>query len=484
MPYSLRRLVIGAVAVAAILVGDARGQGPPATPPETGLEAAVALEKALVESIARAERSVVAISRVRKDKPGEVAALEVRPNGLGGSRLTSRGGLILTAYHALGEDSEYYLWTYDHKVFRAKIVGADPRSDLAILAPDDNSPARRVAMEWTPITFGDPARLRKGQLVISLGNPFAIARDGQASASWGIVANLARKAPVLPDEVDSAGRATKTTVHHFGTLIQTDAKLNQGTSGGPLLNLKGEMIGMTTSIPAVPGYEESAGYAIPVDATFRRAVDLLKQGREVEYGFLGIRLKRLTPAEMLQGVAGARVESILPGMPAERSEIRPNDIIAAVNGVSVRDSDSLFIELAKFPIDVPVKIGLVRAGQRREIDLEMTKLRVRGKKVVTVADPDWRGLRVDYLTAVFDLQSPGVQRLPISEAVAIVDVAKDTPAWNAGLRPGMLISHVERTSVRTPKEFRQAIAARNGPVSLRVADRGDRPARVLQVPGA
>src|SRR5207342_2000310 len=104
------------------------------------------------------------------------------------------------------------------------------------------------------------------------GNPYAIARDGQVSASWGIVANLSRKAGPIPDETSPAG-VRNTSLHHYGTLIQTDAKLNLGTSGGALLNLKGEMVGLTTSLAAAVGYEQAAGFALPVDDAFRRAVE-------------------------------------------------------------------------------------------------------------------------------------------------------------------------------------------------------------------
>ncbi|MHC4176628.1 MAG: S1C family serine protease, partial [Planctomycetota bacterium] len=272
----------------------------------SGRAAAGAMEQVLVDVIAGAEESVVAIARVRKERPGETFSFEPRPDAFDRPMVTTtdpqptdpdfipseygtgvvvgRRGLILTAYHVLGEDSEYYVRTHDRKVYPAWIKAADPRSDLAVLAVD--------AVDLVPIRFGDASNLKKGRIVIALGNPYAIARDGQPSASWGMVANLARKAPPAPDETDSSG---KRTLHHFGTLIQTDAKLNLGTSGGPLLNLDGEMVGLCVSLAAMVGYETAAGYAIPVDRTFRRAVDTLKSGREVEYGFLGIQPANLQP---------------------------------------------------------------------------------------------------------------------------------------------------------------------------------------------
>ena len=285
----------------------------------SGLGAAAAIENALVQSIASAEKSVVAVARVRKEQGGDSVRLELRPDAFGrrlsiGSPpsptdpsfvpneygtgvVVDRRGLILTACHVLGDENDnYYVTAADRRVYRAWIKAADPRSDLAVLSIDGTDMA---SANLIPIRMGNAATLRKGQIVVTLGNPYAIARDGQSSAGWGIVSNLGRKAPPLPDETDISG---KTTLHHFGGLIQTDARLHLGTSGGPLLNLRGEMIGLCVSSAATAGYESSAGYAIPVDATFRRVLDALKQGREAEYGFLGIRPFNLQPPETAAGL--------------------------------------------------------------------------------------------------------------------------------------------------------------------------------------
>ena len=303
------------------LAAPLRADAPPAA------AVAEAMEKVLVEAIARSEKSVVAVARVRKEQEGDKFRLESLPDPFGrrlplapapqptdpnfipteygAGVVVDRGGLILTAYRLLGEDSEYYVVTHQRKAYRASVRAADPRSDLAVLSI--------AAGGLSPIALGDAATLRKGQIVLTLGNPHAIARDGQACAGWGIVSNLARKAPLSPDGSDATGRQT---LHHFGTLIQTDAKLNMGASGGPLLNVKGEMIGLCVALAAVAGCESSAGYAIPVDATFRRALETLKEGREVEYGFLGVQPANLPAEEVLAGLRGVRVERVVPGTPA------------------------------------------------------------------------------------------------------------------------------------------------------------------------
>jgi serine protease Do len=479
--------------------GVARGQAP-----ASGGDAVAAIQQAVVDAIARAEKSVVAIARVRRERPGETVDLEPRPDPFGGRRVMAvpsprptdpefipseyaagvvidRTGLILTAYHVLGEESDYYVTAPNRVVYRARVVAADPRSDLAVLSPEEGALPRTGTIDFVPIPLGDASILKKGQLVVALGNPYAIARDGQASASWGIVANLARKAPPAPDEEDPLG---KSTIHHFGTLIQTDAKLNLGTSGGPLVNLKGEMIGLATAIPVVAGYQETAGYAIPVDATFRRALEALKQGREVEYGFLGIQLGGVAGERASRGAEGTRVERVMPGLPAARHGLKSGDLIVAVNGAPVRDSDELVRQLSKLPLEAAVKLAVHRGEQKLDLEVPLTKYRVRGKRIVTTAAPAWRGMRVDYATAVQDAYSfSAAAGVSPGEAIAVTEVEKGTPAWDAGLRPGMLVSHVERTPVQTPKDFRDAVSKKTGPVELRVAGHSGEPVTRTIRPG-
>jgi serine protease Do len=371
----------------------------------------------------------------------------------------------------LGEESDYYVTAYHRTAYRAKVIASDPRSDLAVLAPEAPALSGTGATEFLPIALGDADSLKKGQIVISLGNPYAIRRDGQPSAGWGVVANLARKAPPSPDEEDPVG---KSTIHHFGTLIETDARLNLDTSGAPLVNLKGEMVGLATAIPSVVGFQESAGYAIPVDATFRRALEALKQGREVEYGFLGIQLGNLTSNDVARGLPGTRVERVIPGLPAARHGLKSGDLVMAVNGVPVRDSDELVRQISKYPLQTAVKLAVRRGERKLDLEVPLTKFRMRGHRVVTAADPAWRGMRVDYATAVQDVYSSAAS-FPLGEALAVTDVERGTPAWDAGLRPGMLVSHVERAAVHTPKEFRAAVAKKTGPVALRVAGESGEP---------
>jgi serine protease Do len=472
-----------------VLAAIAGGWTASATAQESGGEAAGTLEKSLVQAIEASEKSVVAIARVHKEQPGEALHYEFRPNAFGvrvpavpppqptdpnfvpneygAGVVVDRRGLVLTAYHVLADDSDYYITTASRKVYRAWVKAADPRSDLAVLAVDAN--------DLAPITLGDGSAVRKGQIVVTLGNPYAIARDGQASAGWGIVSNLARKAPPMPDDSDASG---KRTLHHFGTLIQTDAKLNVGTSGGALVNLKGEMVGLCVALAAAPGCETAGGYAIPVDATFRRVLEILKQGREVEYGFLGIQPVNLQSQEALAGMQGIRIEQVGRGTPAERYGLRTDDIVTAINDRPIYDSDGLKLEVGKLPVEAVARLNILRNGQPRQLEVTLGKFSVHGKKIVTNREDAWRGLRVDYPTA---LSEDGTLNF-VDNAVVVSEVDEGSAAWHAGLRRGMFISQVEETPIRTPAQFRAALAGRSGAVQFHLA--AAEPNAVLTVPGS
>ena len=251
----------------------------------SGLQAAVAIESLLVDAIAKAEKSVVAVARLRRPPAdaspaagfleglsGEGAELfsdptrpDYVPHDFGSGVVLDSRGLILTTYHVVGDvpSSRHLVWI-GKKPYPATVKAADPWLDLAILKIE--------ATDLTPLALGDTKGLKKGQIALALGNPYAIARDGQPSATWGIISNLARPAPPTPERAGATAGEGRLTLHHYGNLIQTDARLELGSSGGALINLKGELIGVTTSLAALVGYEKSGGFSIPFDDDFKRSL--------------------------------------------------------------------------------------------------------------------------------------------------------------------------------------------------------------------
>lgn len=442
--------------------------------------AALALQQVQIDAIARAERSVVAITRTRKGSEGNVDDPDFEPNGQATGVIIDKRGFIVTAFHALGnpDENEYRVW-HNHVPYKVEVhevehvTGGDPWTDLAVLKITEPGDAK-----LEPIVLGDAREAKKGQFVISLGDPYAIRRDGQVGASSGIISNLARRAE--PDPRADQPVLGAATLHHYGTLIQTDSKLSFGTSGGPLINLKGEMIGLTTSLAMLARYQQNATFAIPVDDTFKKTIETLKQGRQEEFGFLGIRPVDLNTADKRAGRRGAQIFEVVAGTPAARARLQEGDVITHVAGKLVDNSNDLMRDLGRLPVQAQVRLSIQRPaefrGPPRAFDVAVTL----GKKYVfstqpaysRIKDPLWRGMRIDFSTAIANFYRYARYTDP-QGCVAVVEVDPDSSAWRAGMRPSSFISHVGETRVSTPHEFHDAVAKQPGPVQLRLtADQG------------
>lgn len=455
----------------------------------TALEAAETLEKAFVDAIARAEKSVVAIARYRQDPlvsnrvgqgplqftPGQSARGASAPNEFAAGVVIDRRGYILTNYHVLGDPTKnvYKVWV-NRRPFWAvsvqpvqEVKAGDPWTDLAVLKIE--------ADDLEPIAFGNAKTLRKGQIVVALGNPYGIARDGQVSASWGIVSNLSRR--LSAGSSSSRPDPGKESLYQYGGLIQTDAKLNMGTSGGALINLKGEMVGLITALAAMEGYEKSMGFAIPVDDAFRRTVETLKAGHKAEFGFLGVSPENLSDAMLRQGQFGASILHVVPGTPAAAARLREHDIITRVNDQVIYDRTMLMHALGKQPAGGEIQLTVERGaklGQRGRVfqtSATMSKRHIASSRppFSQIETPSWRGMVVDYSTAlpqgllqqVFQANTP-------NGCLAALTVRRDSPAWKSGLRSGTLFTHAGGRRVTTPREFFDAVADEPGPVRIKL----------------
>jgi serine protease Do len=403
------------------------------------------------------------------------------PREFGTGVVIDAKGLVLTNYHVVGDYrvADYFVWLRK-KPYPAKLKAADPWLDLAVLQIE--------AEGLRAMTLGDARGLKKGQFVIALGNPYAIARDGQPSASWGIVSNLQRQAPA-PRTATRASEGRE-TLHHWGTLIQTDARLELGSSGGALVNLKGEMVGLTTSLAALYGYERPGGFAVPVDEDFRRALDVLKSGRLPDYGFLGVAPQYLTAAERQVGRLGARVAEVVPATPAAAAGLKTGDVITHVEGELVADDLELIRRVSGRFADTTVALQILRgdsgaAGSRRgrpmTLQVKLSKKRQEGSRepYAEVVAAAWRGLRVEYATAspMFRERS---RELDPGGCVGIVEVERDSAGWKAGLRAGDFVTHVGEARVTTPHEFHEAVDSLDGEVTVKLTGvAADKSARII-----
>ena len=246
------------------------------------------------------------------------------------------------------------------------------------------------------------------------------------------------------------------------TLLQLDAKLNLGMSGGAVVNLRGELVGITTGGGDAEGYDAQAGYAIPIDTMGRRIVETLREGREVEYGFLGIRLDPMAP-NMVGGVE--------PGTPADEGDLILNDVILAVNDFPVDAETGLSLALSRAPVGQPVRLKILRSSTELEKTVFLSKYPVSGEVIATTRPNEWRGLRVDFTSVLagttFDTT---VLKAMAQGSVAIVEVQTGTPAERAGLKRGQVITRANGKAVKSPTEFIEAVKGQSGPVKLATSD--------------
>lgn len=397
----------------------------------------------------------------------EQAAREVRrlfdlsdpsnvPESYGSGVVIQENGLVLTNYHVVRNATKVYVRLPGEKGSYADIHAADPRSDLAVL--------RLLDAKILPVPSlkrGNGDQLRKGQLILSLANPFASGfRDGSPSASWGIISNIRRRAPG-PSwwEQDKS----KLTLHHYGTLLQIDARLNLGCSGGALLDLKGELVGLTTALAALMGSETAGGYAVPVDSAMGRIINVLERGEEVEYGFLGV---GFDPAyDRVQEVPPIRR---IPGSPAAREGLQDGDVILAVNGMPIRDKEDLFLSLGTQLAGSIVRVEYRSRGAPRVAQITLDKFYMPGKFIASKPPKTFRGMRVEYTSFLYQRDNlPSIPR-----GVFVREVLPGSPADTAHLQDA-IIARVRDREVATPADFYRAVESLSGPIELFIVDRND-----------
>lgn len=458
------------------------------------------LQSAVIEAIAKAERSVVAIASIPKNTgtsrlglldlqrqfldPDQLPVDRLEPTSpdylpgrFSSGVILDQSGHIVTTYHSLGDPRkhDYVIW-HGGESGRAvrvttppQVLAGDPWTDLAVL---------KVPPLGQPIELSQRTELRRGTFVVALGNPYALARDGRPSAAWGIVANLRRPAPPLTQAGDAL---PKPSLHHYGTLIQVDLRLPLGTSGGALVDLEGKLVGLTTSLAPLVGYETPAGFAIPVDATFRQAVEQLKSGRVPAFGFLGVQPEDLTPRERQLVGGGARVIRVVAGTAAANAKIAVGDIITHVNGQPVSGKDELIRHISSLPAASTASLAIHRldaAGKTRKhlnVAVRLNKKPLETWLAAYESTPPrlWRGMRVDEATAVplaLRRQSGAVP--DPRGCVGVLDVAPESLAWKAGLRPGLFVTHVNSKRVQSVQQFFQLVGNHQSEVVLRVIDGG------------
>ncbi|HUQ70580.1 MAG TPA: PDZ domain-containing protein, partial [Planctomycetaceae bacterium] len=307
-----------------------------------------------------------------------------------------------------------------------------------------------------------------------------------------MISNVARR-PWLSSRTE----LTEQLLSQLGTVLQIDSRLQLGGSGGPVVNLQGQLVGISSALAAIEGYEKSAGFAIPVAPPMRRVIQTLLLGQEVEYGLMGVNPVTVGPAKMRQlnlydrQPSAVEIRSMPDHSPAyqDGKGIFVNDILLKINDQTLYASGDLMRVVGELPPETEVKVELYRPardrpdrGQVLTVRPKLGKWPVRDEGGVIASRPKyppWRGLRVDYPSG----RKSFVELEPrFLAGVIVVDVAAGSRAAQAQLERGNVITHVQGTRVRNPEDFQQAVQKLPGDVVLQLhVDRpGDRPSVIIK----
>ncbi len=361
-------------------------------------------------------------------------------HGIGSGVIISPDGYIVTNNHVVDGAVEMKVTLNDRRVLKAKLIGVDKLTDLAVIKVD--------ATDLPAIAWGDSTALRPGQTVLAFGSPFGYFQD---SVTRGIVSAVNRDNPYKDDARKPGG------------YIQTDAAINPGNSGGALVNAHGELVGINTFIISNSGSFAGAGFAIPSQIVRSTAEQLIKSGA-VHHGYLGISMNDVTPENAsffnLKTATGAIVAQVTPDSPAAKAGLKSGDVIDTLNGHKVVNGSALQVAVSEDQPGDKIALGILRNGSPVAIDLTVGEFH-NGQQVASnsgQAAPQGGKLGL----AVDDLSSDVRQQLQIPSevhGVAVEQVRPGSAADDAGLAPGDVIQEVDRKPVSSTQQFSDSVHA-------------------------
>ena len=358
--------------------------------------------------------------------------------GVGSGFIISKDGYILTNNHVVDGADDITVQMLDRRQFTAKVIGTDPRSDLALLKIDaDNLPF---------LKFANPNNLKVGEWVVAIGSPFNL----DFSASQGIVSAIDR----------SIGNGENGNYIPF---IQTDVAINPGNSGGPLFNLDGEVVGINAQIYTRSGGYMGLSFAIPA-STALSVVEQLKDKGRVDRGWLGVQIRDVNRDEAiafgLKKPAGALVEQLVEDGPAEKSGFKPGDIIIQFNGVDINESGDLPHVVGQTPPGQKVPVKIVREKKERSIDVVLGTLEETAQlgQPTPGAQPEQPNVEVGRLGLVIESVPDELrQSMGVKGGVLVSRVSPDSPGAAAGIRPGDVIVLIDWKEVKDVNSYRDIV---------------------------
>ncbi len=384
-----------------------------------------------------------------------------REMSLGSGVIITQDGYIVTNNHVVAGASDIEVFTQDRKKYKGRLVGTDPRTDIAVLKID--------AAGLPTLAFADSSNLKVGDLVFAIGDPFGIGE----TATMGIVS--------------ATGRALGGSIEHYENFIQTDAAINPGNSGGALIDVRGNLMGINTAIiSGGGGGNEGIGFAIPVNMA-RDVINQIVDHGKVIRGYLGVKIQGVDPdmakAFGLSQGGGALISDVTPGGPAKKAGLQRGDIVLKLNGSAITGPDDLSLRVAEMAPGAVAHLEVYRSGKSQEMSVTLGTYPETGQAGAPAQSGGaaLQGLHVENLTPEIAQQLG----LPAGTAgVVVTDVDQSSAAATAGIQHGDVIEEVNRKPVHNIEEFRQALTGRaNQPVLLLINRGGNAIFVVVQPQG-
>ncbi len=384
-----------------------------------------------------------------------------KTTSLGSGFVIDPSGLIVTNNHVIQDADEITVILQDDTNLSASVVGRDKKTDLAVLKVESKKPLPFV-------TFGDSDKVRVGDWILAIGNPFGLG----GSVTAGIISARAR-------DINSGP---------YDDYLQTDAPINRGNSGGPMFNMNGEVIGVNSAIFSPSGGSVGIGFAIP-SALAKNVVDQLKTTGHTRRGWLGVRIQLVTP-EIAEGLnlgkpRGALVSGVTPNSPAADAVFEVGDVIVSYDGKEVADMQRLPRMVAETEVGKTVDVVVIRKGQEKTLKVKIGELSSKDEEEEGQEPSKEKPLPADSE----DIAELGLKVAPLSSelrkryeigkdvsGIAVVDVSPDGLAAEYGLEEGDVVSEASQKEIKTPKDLAEIVKkakAENKPVLLLVDRRGD-----------
>ena len=352
-----------------------------------------------------------------------------KSRGAGSGVIIKSDGTILTNNHVVDGAQEITVTMSDKREFKARVVGRDPKTDLAVIKIDAKE-------DFVAAKLGDSGALRVGEWILAVGNPFGLSN----TVTSGIVSAKGR--------IIGAGP--------YDDFIQTDAPINPGNSGGPLFNMRGEVVGIATAI--VPN-GQGIGFAIPINTAKALLPELVTRG-SVTRGYLGINIQNLTEdlaaSLNIKGTKGALVSDVLKGSPAEKAGVKRGDVVVAFDGKEIKESHDLPSVVAATPVGKEAPLKVLRDGKELTLKVKVAKLESKEEeagKAEAVQEGKW-GLQLEELTPERSRQLG----LKPERGVLVVDVRPGSPADEASIQRGDVVLEVNRHEVKSVEDMKEKMA--------------------------